>query len=84
MGNPGRKGRQEKAVGVERHGSAKLAVVRRVSQIFFFALFMFLLVKSEFRGSLKGATGAQIPYPINWFHRKCSNLYKRACFPMCQ
>src|SRR5512146_603661 len=42
--------------------------LRRVSQIAFFSLFMLLLLKAEFRGSLRAAPGdIQLPYPIRLF-----------------
>jgi polyferredoxin len=46
----------------------KLAKLRRLSQIVFFLLFLFLLLRTEFRGSLRSA-GADIrlPYPVRLF-----------------
>ncbi len=45
-----------------------LSKLRRWSQIVFFAFFVFLLVKTEFRGSLRGGAGdIRLPYPIRWF-----------------
>jgi len=42
--------------------------LRRVSQVLFFALFLFLLLKTEFRGSLRTASGdIRIPYPVGIF-----------------
>lgn len=42
--------------------------LRRFSQIVFFALFLFLLLHTEFRGSLQAAgTEIQLPYPVRWF-----------------
>jgi polyferredoxin len=46
----------------------KLRKLRLTSQILFFALFVFLLLKSEFRGSLKAAHGdIRLPYPVSIF-----------------
>jgi polyferredoxin len=45
-----------------------LRKLRLASQIIFFALFVFLLVKTEFRGSLKSAaTEIRLPYPVGIF-----------------
>ncbi len=46
----------------------KLSRLRRFSQIFFLALFLFLLCKTEFRGSA-GALAAdfRLPYPVSLF-----------------
>ena len=42
--------------------------LRRVSQIVFFSLFLFLLLKTEFRGSLRAAPAdIRLPYPIRLF-----------------
>ncbi|MFZ0913579.1 MAG: 4Fe-4S dicluster domain-containing protein [Candidatus Korobacteraceae bacterium] len=42
--------------------------LRRTSQIIFFLLFLFLLLKTEFRGSLHtAATDMRIPYPVRLF-----------------
>ena len=41
--------------------SCTLARLRRASQIVFFALFLALLLRTEFRGSLR------LPYPVAWF-----------------
>jgi polyferredoxin len=42
--------------------------LRRVSQIVFFGLFVFLLLKAEFRGSLRAVQGdIRLPYPIRLF-----------------
>ena len=46
----------------------KLTTLRRTSQIIFFLLFLFLLLKTEFRGSLHAAeTDIRIPYPVRLF-----------------
>lgn len=46
----------------------KLPRLRLISQILFFALFFFLLVKSEFRGSFKAVQGdIRLPYPVSIF-----------------
>jgi polyferredoxin len=43
----------------------KLTTLRRTSQIICFLLFLFLLLKTEFRGSLRAATtDIHIPYPV--------------------
>jgi len=45
-----------------------LTRLRRLSQIVFFLLFLFLLFKTEFRGSLKSVTGdIRLPYPVGIF-----------------
>ncbi len=45
-----------------------LTRLRRLSQIVFFALFLFLLFQTEFRGSLRGAKGdIRLPYPVSIF-----------------
>jgi polyferredoxin len=45
-----------------------LSRVRRVSQIAFFALFFFLLLKTEYYGSLHAAKGEiRLPYPVSVF-----------------
>lgn len=44
--------------------------LRLYSQIFFFALFLFLLVRTEFRGSLtSSAKDIRLPYPVGLFFR---------------
>jgi polyferredoxin len=44
--------------------------LRWLSQIIFFLLFLFLLVRTEFRGSLHaGASDIRLPYPVNLFFR---------------
>jgi len=50
--------------------SIKLTRLRLLSQVGFFALFLFLLLRTEFRGSLH-TTGSDIrlPYPVNLFFR---------------
>ncbi|HUI85085.1 MAG TPA: 4Fe-4S dicluster domain-containing protein [Candidatus Binatia bacterium] len=46
----------------------KLTTLRRTSQIIFFLLFLFLLLNTEFRGSLRrGAPDIRIAYPVRWF-----------------
>ncbi len=45
-----------------------LSKLRRLSQIVFFSLFILLLLKTEFRGSLSAAAAdIRLPYPIRWF-----------------
>ncbi len=45
-----------------------LAKLRRLSQIVFLLLFLFLLIKTEFRGSLRALQGdIRLPYPVSWF-----------------
>lgn len=47
---------------------SKLAKLRRLSQIVFFLLFLFLLLRTEFRGSLRTAgTDVRLPYPARLF-----------------
>ncbi len=42
--------------------------LRRLSQIVFFALFLVLLLRTEFRGSLRATAGdIRLPYPVRWF-----------------
>ncbi len=42
--------------------------LRRLSQIVFFTLFLGLLLRTEFRGSLRAAAGdIRLPYPVRWF-----------------
>jgi polyferredoxin len=44
------------------------ARLRRISQAVFLALFLFLLVKTEFRGTARGAAGeTRLPYPVSLF-----------------
>jgi polyferredoxin len=46
----------------------KLTTLRRTSQIVFFLLFLLLVLKTEFRGSLRAAdVDARIPYPVRIF-----------------
>jgi polyferredoxin len=46
----------------------KLSKLRRVSQIVFLTLFLFLLFRTEFRGSLRAVTGdIRLPYPVSLF-----------------
>ncbi len=40
---------------------------RRVSQFFFLVLFLFLLVRTEFRGSFNGGANVRMPYPVEGF-----------------
>ncbi len=40
---------------------------RRVSQVFFLFLFLFLLVRTEFRGSFSGGATVRMPYPVEGF-----------------
>ena len=45
-----------------------MTTLRRSSQIVFFLLFLFLLLHTEFRGSLQAAGNEiRLPYPIRWF-----------------
>jgi polyferredoxin len=49
-------------------GPWKLAKLRRLSQILFFALFIFLLLRTEFRGSVRASgNDIRLPYPIRLF-----------------
>lgn len=44
--------------------------VRLLSQVFFFLLFLFLLLHTEFRGSMHtDASDIRLPYPVNLFFR---------------
>ena len=44
--------------------------LRWLSQIIFFLLFLSLLLRTEFRGSLHAtASDIRLPYPVNWFFR---------------
>jgi len=46
----------------------KITALRRFSQIVFFVFFLFLLLHTEFRGSLQAAgNDIRLPYPIRWF-----------------
>jgi len=46
----------------------KITTLRRFSQIVFFVFFLFLLLHTEFRGSLRAAgNDIRLPYPIRWF-----------------
>jgi len=46
----------------------RLAKLRRWSQIIFLALFLFLLFKTEYRGSLHAVKDdVRLPYPVAWF-----------------
>jgi polyferredoxin len=45
-----------------------LAAIRRISQIAFFLLFLFLLLRTEFRGTLDASGGdLRLPYPVSIF-----------------
>ncbi len=47
---------------------ATLRRLRLTSQIVFFALFVFLLVRTEFPGSIRSAAlDVRIPWPVGWF-----------------
>jgi polyferredoxin len=47
---------------------SKLSKLRRISQVVFLLLFLFLLVQTEFRSPLKGIVGdIRLPYPANLF-----------------
>ncbi len=49
-------------------GPGKLAKHRRLSQVGFFILFMLLLLRTEFRGSVRGtANDIRLPYPVRLF-----------------
>lgn len=49
-------------------GHWKLVKLRRLSQILFFSLFVFLLLRTEFRGSVRGTgNDIRLPYPIRLF-----------------
>ena len=42
--------------------------LRLASQIFFFALFLFLLIRTEFPGAIRSAAlDVRIPWPVGWF-----------------
>ena len=44
--------------------------LRWLSQVFFFLLFLFLLLRTEFRGSMHASAGEiRLPYPVNLFFR---------------
>ena len=46
----------------------RLRKLRLTSQILFFALFLFLLLETEFRGSFKAVQGdIRLPYPVGIF-----------------
>ena len=46
----------------------KITTMRRFSQIVFFLFFLFLLLHTEFRGSLQSpGNDIRLPYPIRWF-----------------
>jgi polyferredoxin len=48
--------------------NATLRRLRLASQIVFFALFVFLLVRTEFPGSIRSASlDVRIPWPVGWF-----------------
>lgn len=64
--------------------------VRWLSQIVFFSLFLFLLLRTEFRGSLHGGgSEIRLPYPVQLFFQfdplvALSNaLSSRACTTAC-
>ena len=47
---------------------SRLPLLRRVSQLAFFAAFLFLLLRTEFTGSFKGATGdTRLNWPVSIF-----------------
>ncbi|HSK09856.1 MAG TPA: 4Fe-4S binding protein [Vicinamibacterales bacterium] len=47
---------------------SKLPVLRRISQVAFFAAFLFLLLRTEFTGSFRGATGdTRLRWPVSIF-----------------
>jgi polyferredoxin len=48
-------------------GQGRLRRLRLVSQIFFFALFVVLLVRTEFAGSPGDVNGLRLPHPVGWF-----------------
>jgi polyferredoxin/formate hydrogenlyase subunit 6/NADH:ubiquinone oxidoreductase subunit I len=49
----------------------KTTTLRRLSQVVFFLLFLFLLLHTEFRGSIQASQSSQsdirLPYPVRWF-----------------
>src|ERR1017187_1697690 len=46
----------------------KLPKLRRLSQILFLLLFLLLLLKTEYRGSLRAVPGdVRLPYPVSFF-----------------
>src|ERR1039458_7811459 len=46
----------------------KLPKLRRLSQILFLLLFLLLLLKTEYRGSLRAVPGdVRLPYPVGFF-----------------
>jgi len=48
--------------------NATLRRLRLASQILFFALFVFLLVRTEFQGAIRSAAlDVRIPWPVGWF-----------------
>ena len=48
--------------------NATLRRLRLASQIFFFALFVFLLIRTEFPGAIRSAAlDVRIPWPVGWF-----------------
>ena len=48
----------------------KTTRLRWLSQVLFFLLFLFLLLRTEYRGSLRAAGGEiRLPYPVNLFFR---------------
>jgi len=48
--------------------NATLRRLRLASQIFFFALFLFLLIRTEFPGAIRSAAlDVRIPWPVGWF-----------------
>jgi polyferredoxin len=56
------------AVRGSRVRPVKITTMRRFSQIVFFLLFLFLLLHTEFRGSLQSpGNDIRLPYPIRWF-----------------
>jgi polyferredoxin len=47
----------------------KATRLRWLSQMIFFLLFVFLLLRTEFRGSLRAGSDIRLPYPVNLFFR---------------
>ncbi len=46
----------------------KTTTLRRLTQIVFFLVFLFLLLHTEFRGTLQSAAAdIRLPYPVRWF-----------------
>ena len=61
--------RRSSPSGKKKRPKAKIRMLRRISQIFFFGLFMFLLFKTEFRGTFEeeNAEIIRLDYPVSIF-----------------